>query len=255
MTFLMTMLTTRQAGIADIDALAPLFDAYRQFYGKDPDLAIARAFLLERLQRGESVIFVSGTTADPALGFTQLYPCFSSVSAARSFLLNDLYVLPQARRTGVAIALLSAATEFARAAGADSLSLSTALDNTGAQALYRSLAGSATRSSASSPCRYDGDAHWRQGRCRSPGHIPFKRARTLGIPGRSRYRQRARHAQFWKSPDHDHLGHLPGPLPGRTGRAFRLGPDWRTSRELVLDHWFRAADPGMPDTRFIVRSS
>jgi hypothetical protein len=47
----------KRAGPADVDAVAPLFDAYRQFYGQRSDLAAARAFLEERLRREESVIF------------------------------------------------------------------------------------------------------------------------------------------------------------------------------------------------------
>jgi len=57
----------------------------------------------------------------------------------RTWLLNDVYVAPSARRQGVAAALLTAAAEHARALGAASLSLSTALDNAPAQALYESL--------------------------------------------------------------------------------------------------------------------
>ena len=74
-----------------------------------------------------------------AVGFTQLYPMFSSVSAARTFILNDLFVVQEARRKGVGIELLKAATRFGRSVGAIRLSLSTAIDNQTAQALYESL--------------------------------------------------------------------------------------------------------------------
>jgi GNAT superfamily N-acetyltransferase len=74
-----------------------------------------------------------------AIGFTQLYPVFSSVRAVRTYLLNDLYVVAHARRTGVARGLLEAAADFARANGAASLSLTTATDNLPAQRLYESL--------------------------------------------------------------------------------------------------------------------
>jgi len=127
----------RQASSGDIDLVAPLFDAYRQFYGGSADLALARGFLLERLRQEQSVIFMAlapdGTTP---LGFTQLYPAFSSLSAARIFILNDLYVAPQARRLGVGAGLLQAAVAYARAAGAVRLTLSTAIDNHTAQSLY-----------------------------------------------------------------------------------------------------------------------
>lgn len=127
---------TRQASVADIETLVPLFDAYRVFYGKPSDAALARAFLLERFQHSQSIIFLALQDSGAAIGFTQLYPSFSSVSAARTFILNDLFVVPEARRTGVAAQLLVAAADYGRAVGAIRLSLSTATSNASAQALY-----------------------------------------------------------------------------------------------------------------------
>jgi GNAT superfamily N-acetyltransferase len=126
----------RQATPDDLDNLAPLFDSYRQFYEQPPDLALARSFLSERIDRSESVILVAFDAQDRAIGFTQLFPSFSSVSAARVFILNDLFVAPEARRSGVGVALLRAAVDFGRAANAVGLELSTAMSNHGAQALY-----------------------------------------------------------------------------------------------------------------------
>ncbi|MDP9142081.1 MAG: GNAT family N-acetyltransferase [Pseudomonadota bacterium] len=128
----------RQASVADIELLASLFDAYRVFYGKPSDVALARAFLLERFQHNQSVIFIALKSDGTAVGFTQLYPSFSSVSAARTFVLNDLYVATDARRSGIAIGLLDAAAGYGRAVGAIRLYLSTAVDNESAQALYAS---------------------------------------------------------------------------------------------------------------------
>jgi len=129
----------RQATVHDLDAVAPLFDAYRQFYGKAPDLQRARDFLAERFAHHESVVFLALDELGSSIGFTQLYRVFSSVSATRKYLLNDLYVVAGARRSGAARQLLTAAAEFARANGAASLSLSTAVDNLPAQQLYASL--------------------------------------------------------------------------------------------------------------------
>ena len=128
----------RQASVADIALLVPLFDAYRVFYGKSSDFALARTFLLERFQHNQSVLFIALQSNGTAVGFTQLDPSFSSVSAARTFILNDLYVVPEARRSGVAAKLLEAAANYGRAVGAIRLSLSTAIDNETAQALYAS---------------------------------------------------------------------------------------------------------------------
>ncbi len=133
------MLDIRQATIHDLDTIAPLFNAYREFYRQPADIGRARAFLAERFAHHESVIFLGLDEKGRATGFTQLYPLFSSVRANRKYLLNDLYVVPAARRSGVARRLIAAATDFARANGASSLSLSTATDNLPAQRLYESL--------------------------------------------------------------------------------------------------------------------
>ena len=128
--------TISRAGPADLDALAVLFDAYRQFYGQAPDLARARQWLRERLRFGESVVLVA-RRGDEAAGFVQLYPMFSSVRTTRTWILNDLYVDAALRRKGVARALLDAAALFARDDGAAGISLETTRDNAAARALYR----------------------------------------------------------------------------------------------------------------------
>ncbi|HPF59007.1 MAG TPA: GNAT family N-acetyltransferase [Candidatus Competibacteraceae bacterium] len=133
----MSNITVRQAVLSDIEALAPLFDGYRQFYGRASDLSAAREFLRARFNHGESVLFIAHESSAP-VGFTQLYPSFSSVSLARVFVLNDLFVHEQARRKGVASKLMSAATDFAKSLGAVRVSLSTATSNETAQALYQS---------------------------------------------------------------------------------------------------------------------
>ncbi|MBE1160046.1 GNAT family N-acetyltransferase [Dyella acidiphila] len=129
----------RQAGIHDLDTLVPLFDAYRQFYRQPADPARARHFLAERFAHHQSVILLACDEQQAGLGFVQLYPLFSSVRTARMYLLNDLFVAASARRHGVARALMHAAAGQARALGAASLTLATALDNQPAQALYESL--------------------------------------------------------------------------------------------------------------------
>jgi GNAT superfamily N-acetyltransferase len=129
-------LSIRRAGLDDLDRLAPLFDAYRQFYQQPGDLPRARDFLRERLQRDESVILLAMRDG-AAVGFTQLYPMFSSVRTVRIWILNDLYVAEHARRSGTARGLLDAAAQFAREDGAAGLMLETGRDNAPARALYR----------------------------------------------------------------------------------------------------------------------
>ena len=126
----------RRATVADLDALVPLFDAYRMFYAQASDPVRAREFLAQRLANGESAVLVA-ERGPSAVGFTQLYPVFSSVRTARTWLLNDLFVVDGARRGGVARALLDAAAAFAREQGAAGLMLETTRDNAPARALYR----------------------------------------------------------------------------------------------------------------------
>jgi ribosomal protein S18 acetylase RimI-like enzyme len=128
--------TIRRATASDLDVVAPLFDAYRQFYRKAPDLELARRFIAERFERGDSTIFLAVDAGGVALGFVQLFPSLSSGAAARIFILNDLYVVPSARKAGVGRALLEAAASFGRSEGAVRLTLSTELTNTPAQSLY-----------------------------------------------------------------------------------------------------------------------
>ncbi len=134
----MSALATRHATLDDVDALAPLFDAYRRFYEQPGDVALASAYLHERLERGESTILVAEADGQ-LLGFCQLYPTWCSVAAARIFVLYDLFVDDDARRGGVGRALMLAAQAFGRAAGAVRMDLSTARTNAKAQALYESL--------------------------------------------------------------------------------------------------------------------
>jgi ribosomal protein S18 acetylase RimI-like enzyme len=134
----MAKIKTRPAEARDLDAVAELFDAYRQFYEMPPDLALARRYLDERFTRRESVIFVAEDTKGALVGFTQLYPAFCSVAADRTFVLYDLFVTPAARGTGAGRALMEAAEAHARAAGAARLELQTAKTNKVGQSLYES---------------------------------------------------------------------------------------------------------------------
>ena len=127
-------ISVRRAGRDDLAAVAPLFDAYRQFYEQPSDLMASTRFLSERLERDESVVFVAERVGS-VVGFIQLYPLFSSVSLGRVYLLNDLFVVPEARRSGAGAALLDTARRWAEGEQAHSLELSTAVDNP-AQRLY-----------------------------------------------------------------------------------------------------------------------
>ncbi len=124
-----------QAKISDVKEVAKLFDQYRVFYKQESNTEAAEAFITERIEKNESVIFVVEENGE-FLGFTQLYPSFSSVSMKKLWILNDLFVSKTARNKGVAQYLLDAAKQFAIETNAKSLNLQTANDNIAAQALY-----------------------------------------------------------------------------------------------------------------------
>jgi len=132
----MNTINVRQATLSDLDDLVPLFDSYRQFYQQESNLSAASEFLSERFNHGEAVLFIA-FVGDTPMGFTQLFPSFSSVSLSRIFILNDLFVVPEERHQGIATQLFSAAVEYARTLRAIRLTLSTEITNVSAQAFYQ----------------------------------------------------------------------------------------------------------------------
>ncbi len=129
----------RSASMADIDELTRLFDQYRVFYERSSDIALARSFLTERIEKNQSQIFIAGISDDRCCGFTQLFRSFSSVSAKPLWILNDLYVERTARKKGVGRLLMNKAREFAVETASKGILLETAKTNLNAQALYESL--------------------------------------------------------------------------------------------------------------------
>jgi ribosomal protein S18 acetylase RimI-like enzyme len=135
----MTTVATRTATLADLPVIAPLFDAYRQFYDQAPDLALATRFIQDRIQNDESVILLAVSTDGQTIGFCQLYPTFCSVEARPIYSLYDLFVTPAARRSGAGKALLQAAEALAASHGKARMELTTAKTNQPAQAAYEAL--------------------------------------------------------------------------------------------------------------------
>ncbi|MEO5682760.1 MAG: GNAT family N-acetyltransferase [Chitinophagaceae bacterium] len=129
------MISVRRATKEDIEELTVLFDLYRVWYHQPSDIAAAKKFLLQRMENEESVVFVA-EQEKVLVGFTQLYPIFSSVSLQKTWLLNDLYVHATVRKQGAAAALLNAAREHGLETNAKWLLLQTGNDNYTAQAVY-----------------------------------------------------------------------------------------------------------------------
>jgi ribosomal protein S18 acetylase RimI-like enzyme len=129
------ILDIRKVTKDDVALVAILFDAYRVFYQQTSDLQAAFNFLEQRISKNESVIFVA-TIKGEAVGFIQLYPVFSSVSLKNAWLLNDLFVAENARKQGIAEALLQQAKQFGLETNAAYMLLQTASDNYKAQSVY-----------------------------------------------------------------------------------------------------------------------
>lgn len=121
---------------AHLEVLASLFDAYRVFYEKSSDVGQARAFLQERITLQDSVIFIAIDEAGRQVGFTQLYPLFSSTRMQKMWLLNDLFVIPEMRGKGFSVALITRAKQYCQDTFACALILETAKTNTVGNQLY-----------------------------------------------------------------------------------------------------------------------
>lgn len=130
-------MTIIQANIEHLDDLVPLFDGYRIFYRQDSNLKEARNFLKERLTKQDTITYIAYVD-DKAIGFTQLFPSFSSVSMQPVYILNDLYVDKNYRKQGIGVALLNKAKQLCRDKNYKGLALQTETTNP-AQHLYESL--------------------------------------------------------------------------------------------------------------------
>ncbi|EOQ96311.1 acetyltransferase (GNAT) domain protein [Leptospira wolbachii serovar Codice str. CDC] len=127
----------RQANYKDVSKLSEIFDAYRQFYGQTSDITGATRFLQDRMEHGQSIIFLAeDSKSGDIVGFTQLYPVFSSISMQRSYILNDLFVKKEFRKQGLAKQLIAEAKSFTKTNSGKGLELSTSTHNKEARALY-----------------------------------------------------------------------------------------------------------------------
>lgn len=127
-----------QVGEADLADLLPLMRGYCDFYEASPLderlLWLSRELIADPERAG--VQLIARGEDGRALGFATIYWTFQTLSAARAAIMNDLYVVPEARGSGLADALIAACADRARAHGAPEVSWQTAKDNHRAQAVY-----------------------------------------------------------------------------------------------------------------------
>jgi len=130
----------KQIGLTESHLVVGLFNQYRIFYKQFSDIGMAKAFIEERLQHKESVIFIAiDEDTEKPIGFTQLYPKYSSVRLSKNWILNDLYVDEVYRKQGIGEKLIKTAMDFAKANGSTFVQLETAVDNYTAQHLYENI--------------------------------------------------------------------------------------------------------------------
>ena len=128
-------LSIREAELKHINLILPLFNKYRKFYEVEDKPEEAKAFIQERIEKNQSKIFLA-MQEEKAIGFTQLYPSFSSLSLKSVWILNDLYLEEDFRKQGVGKLLLDSAKDFAIKTKSKGLTLSTGIENETAQSLY-----------------------------------------------------------------------------------------------------------------------
>jgi GNAT superfamily N-acetyltransferase len=123
----------------DLADLLPLMRGYCDFYEASPAderlLWLARELIADPERAGVQLIARASDDAR-ALGFATVYWSFQTLRAARAAVMNDLFVVPEARGTGLAEALIAACADAARTHGAPTLGWQTAMTNLRAQAVY-----------------------------------------------------------------------------------------------------------------------
>jgi len=134
--------TIERIGPETMGLVEPLFADYQRFYevGEiDPE---RNRIFLGRFTGSDEEGWLFGAFEDgEILGFTCLHRHKSSLRAADTVLMYDLFVVPEARGKGVGRTLIEKALEVTRESGAACLEWSTAPDNETAQRLYDSIPG------------------------------------------------------------------------------------------------------------------
>lgn len=130
-------MTIIKAEIQHLNDLVPLFNNYRMFYRQKSDAEAANFFLKKRIEKQDTTILIA-YNKNKAVGFTQLFHSFSSISMQPIFILNDLFVDSDYRKQGFGVALLNKAKLLCKTLNYKGIGLQTETNNP-AQHLYESL--------------------------------------------------------------------------------------------------------------------
>lgn len=128
----------KRAGLECLKDTTVLFNEFREFYGQEAKPEETERFIKERMEKDESIIFLAYEEKQ-AIGFTQIYPIFSSLSMKPAYILNDLFVRPSYRRQGVGKALMESVYQSCTANNVSFVMLQTAPENNKAKALYKHM--------------------------------------------------------------------------------------------------------------------
>ena len=131
----------RKATLQDLDQLTTLFDQYLIFYKKPSNYEKHKAFLKERLEKDEAIIFIAfdKEIKDKSIGFALNYVTFSSLLLNKVIILNDLFVNPTIRKNGTGKELIQKTIDLAKELGTNTVRLRTAKNNVIAQKLYHKM--------------------------------------------------------------------------------------------------------------------
>jgi GNAT superfamily N-acetyltransferase len=122
----------------DLPELLLLMRAYCDFYEVDPseDALLAMSRTLIDDPELEGVQLLAHDDEGRAVGFATIFWTWSTLSASRLGVMNDLFVVADARGAGHADALIAECAERCRQRGATELAWQTAHDNLRARAVY-----------------------------------------------------------------------------------------------------------------------
>ena len=128
---------------ADLADLLPLMRAYCEFYETAPEdgalSALARALIADPEREG--VQLIARDDAGAAVGFASVFWSWDTTEGSRIGIMNDLYLAPDARGSGLADRLIGACLDLCARRGASRLEWQTAPGNTRAQAVYDRVDG------------------------------------------------------------------------------------------------------------------